>query len=158
MNDKRKNMDPQAVQEIDEFIELMNSQDNITPMMLRAHLATENLLERIIIAKLPKGNSLLHNANLTYALKLEIANSLDEIQDYLIGALRQLNKARNSAAHTSTSSVTKEILEQIGRPLGKKYIEIRKETADNLEEMTQRTFGVIYGGLLGIVHRLENNE
>ena len=134
-------------------MDLLRSKDDLTPMMLRVHLVTESLLERLIIAYLPKGSGLIEKGNLSYHQKLEVANSFEELDSLLIGALRQLNKVRNSASHSREASVNRAQIEQIGRPLGSGFTEIRREHGTNNEQFAMAMFAIIFAKFLNLVPR-----
>ena len=142
--------------EVDQFFELLEADDKITSIMLRVHLVTENLLERAIIAKLPGGDGLIDNSNLSYNHKLEIFNAFHEAKPSLIGALRQLNKVRNAASHVRETSVGRSEIEKIGRPLGKAYVDLRKQFSANLQKLSFAVLGQVFARLLDTVHNIED--
>lgn len=138
--------------DLEAFSELISSRDDVTPSMLRTHLATENLLERILVASLPGGHGLIENGNLTYAQKLEVVNALKITESSLIGSLRQLNKVRNAASHSKEGAITRAEIEKIGMPLGPRFIEIRQKHASNYENFALTTLATVFARTLNIVH------
>lgn len=144
--------------EVDQFIELLGADDQNTSVMLRVHLVTENLLERAIIARLPGGDALIDNANLTYNHKLEIFNAFHEAKPSLIGSLRQLNKVRNAASHVRETSVGRPEIEKIGRPLGKGYVKLRQKHSADLQRLTVTVLALVFARLLTAVSKIESES
>lgn len=114
-------MDPQTTQyilkqtrELEESIKL---RDDLLIVVLRFHLVAENLIERFITAKLPKGNVLIEQARLSFAQKLAVADSMGTIESELITALSRLNALRNKCAHAKGRQVSLRDLDAIGEPL-----------------------------------------
>lgn len=144
--------------EIAEFVDKLAALDVITMSMLRVHLNTENLLERAIIAFLPSGSELIDNATLTYRQKLELFNSFKVADPKIIGSLRQLNKARNAAAHTLDNAIGRAQIESIGRPLGSIYVKYKKKHSKNLEQFAIAVFAIVFATLATQVHLIEDED
>src|SRR4051812_30081566 len=71
-----------------------NSADPVMAI-LRAHLFTENVLERLICVGMKRGDKALDNGSFTYNHKLAIVEGLGLVPDTVISVLRNLNKVRN---------------------------------------------------------------
>ena len=90
-----------------------NTSDNVS-LILRCHLLTEAVLDKLLVLCLkPNGDAVL-SANLRYAQKLDIASRCFLIEDYelipnyVVSSLRQLNKLRNHLSHNLSASVTQQ--------------------------------------------------
>ena len=145
-----------AEREVKDLIALIEKSDDLVPALLRFHLLTENLLERILLAQLPQGHRLLSNTSLSYRQKLEIVNAFDAGSPGLIGSLRTLNTIRNNASHERETTVTKDTIECIGRPLGKDFIKVRDEHSKDLKAFAFHTYGVIFAELIHAVYKTEH--
>ncbi len=114
-------IDPQTTQyilkEIRDLEESIKLRDDLLIAVIRFHLLAENLIERFITAKLPKGNVLNEQARLSFAQKLGVADSMGVIEPELITALSRLNALRNKCAHTKGRQVSLRDLDAIGEPL-----------------------------------------
>src|SRR5262249_12076655 len=107
--------------EVDRLLRTLSQKDDVILLLLRFHLATESLLERIIVARLPAGHQFLDNVSPTYHQKLELVNAFGVLESGVVGALRKLNKIRNASAHERDQAVGLAEIEQIGRPLGQTF-------------------------------------
>jgi hypothetical protein len=151
MNDKPKTeveeQKPLIDKEIDELEAVLRKDDSLVPIILRYHLLVENLLERIIIAKLPKSVSMVEETGFTFHHKLELVQALDVLKDNVIGSLRKLNKIRNDISHSRNAEVSHESIDSIGKPLGKNYFDLRKKHSD-YQELAKEILKKIYSSLL----------
>jgi hypothetical protein len=68
-------------------------------ILLKSHLHIENLLERLIVAYLPRGDSVTERARLSFFQKLVLLDSMELIPDSILTPVRHLNKLRNDIAH-----------------------------------------------------------
>jgi len=111
-----------------EFDESINTPNDLLIYVLRFHLLTENMLERIIRASLPRGTSLVRDARLSYAQKLAVVNALGIIDEKIIIALQRLNSLRNTCAHKRKMKVTIKEIDPISEPFGEKLSIVRRWT------------------------------
>lgn len=138
--------------ESEDLIHILTEKDDLVPVVLRFHLLTEYLLERIVLTKLPKGHRVIENAGLSYHQKLELVHSFDVIPDSAIGSLRRLNRLRNTCSHTRDAEISRSDIEAIGSPLGKPFIELRGKYGANLKGLVFHTFGALYSVLIKAVY------
>jgi len=141
-----------------EFEEYKSISANINDpvlLILRVHLYSEYLLERIIHATLKRGDRVLENGRLQYLQKLELAHSFDVIDDRCVAALRQLNKIRNRFAHELKMVITFSDIDRIGMPLGPHYLVIKKDNVSDLLNYLKTLLAYICGGLVVYAHSSE---
>ncbi len=81
-------------------------------LILRCHLLTEVVLDKLLTLCLePNGDAVL-SANLRYAQKLDIASKCmlfedyELISNYIASSLRQLNKLRNRLSHNLNACIS----------------------------------------------------
>lgn len=133
--------------EFREFKKALESRDDLN--ILKFHLLFENILERIIVRFLKRGDRLIDKGNLTFAQKLTLVHSFDIISEPYIQALRHLNSLRNDLSHDKETNVTLEKFDLVGRPLGMAYTKIKRKYKDDyLFKITSDTFFLIHKGLL----------
>ena len=94
-------------------------------VVLKGHLYSENQLESLVLMKLPRGDKVLENGNLSYSQKLLLVESLDILPDNIISTLRGLNKLRNKFAHNLDAEVSHNEITRVGSPLGKKFTALK---------------------------------
>jgi hypothetical protein len=144
--------------EMKEFISAVSGIEDSVLILLRAHLLSENLLERIIQLELARGDRIIADGNYTYSQKLVLVHALDSLDDGVIQSLKNLNKVRNKCAHELGQNIGKAEIELIGSPLGKKFTEI-KRTADFVDSnIFEGLLGHLCGFLSGHISRLEVGE
>ncbi len=125
-------------------------------LVLRAHLYTENILERILTNSLPRGDKLAeHGSNLSYYHKLLIVDSLDRVDDQTISSLRNLNKLRNACVHQLDRDITFSDVTQIGSPLGKTFTRIKRDQKLDEVKVLRGVIMYILGRLLRHCHSAE---
>jgi len=100
--------------------------------VLRAHLYSEHLLERIIASYLPEGQQLIDQKILGYFLKLSLVDSFGMIDAATISALRRLNTLRNSCAHNLEKTVELGDVDAIGEPFVDERRLFRAESGGNI--------------------------
>lgn len=105
------------LREIRELEESMRTPNDLLVGVLRFHLVAENLLERFIQAKLPRGKMLVDKARLSFPQKLALVDALGALEENLVKALSYLNALRNKCAHDKGRSVSLRDLDLIGKPL-----------------------------------------
>jgi hypothetical protein len=123
-----------------ELIDILSSEDDLAPRLLRFHLLTEYMMDRIIASRLKRGDRVLEDANLSYHQKLVLVHSLELIPDAAIASLRQLNRIRNALSHERNAKLTIADIETIGRPFGKNYSKLRIQHKGNLKTLAYATF------------------
>ena len=129
-----------------------------TMLILRTHLYTENLLERIINSKFPRGDKILENASLSYNQKLILVDSFDFIPDSIISSLRNLNKIRNQCAHQLHTLIGNTEITKIGSPFGKDFTKIKREAKFDDSAVLRKTILSLCAGLSVYVHGCEHEE
>ena len=133
--------------EFEDFKKALESRDDVN--ILKFHLLFENILERIIVNVLKRGDRLIDKGNLSFSQKLILVHSFDIISDSYIQALRHLNSLRNELSHDKGAIVTLGNFNLVGRPLGKAYTNIkRKYKNDYLFKVVSDTFFLIHKGLV----------
>ena len=76
MNDQK----PQGLlreQELAEIRELFGGIADPMLLVLKVHLYTEHIMERLILAALPRGDRVLEGGNLSYAQKIALVSALN---------------------------------------------------------------------------------
>lgn len=144
--------------ELKELVATLQHKDDLLPMLLRFHLLTESLLERLIVAKLPGGHVYLDNVSPTYHQKLELVNAFDVAASECIGALRKLNKLRNASAHVKGHSIVLGDIDAIGRPLGKSFIANRRKHGADVGVLLLTVVSEIFTLLLMAVYAFEHPD
>ena len=140
--------------EFKEFKNALESWDDLN--ILKFHLLFENILERIIVKVLKRGDRLIEKGNLSFAQKLMLVHSFDIISDSYIQSLRQLNSLRNKLSHDKTAIITQNDFDLVGHPLGRAYTNIkRKYKNDYLFKITSDTFFLIHKGLVRKMAEME---
>lgn len=133
--------------EFEEFKKALESRDDLN--ILKFHLLFENILERIIVGVLKRGDRLIDKGNLSFSQKLLLVHSFDIISDSYIQALRHLNSLRNELSHDKGTIIKLDNFDLVGRPLGKAYTNIkRKYKNDSLFKVVSDTFFLIHKGLV----------
>jgi len=102
-------------------------------LVLQFHLHSENMLERVILSNLERGDKLLEKAGLSFHQKVCLVESFNVLEDRYIESLRKINKLRNNCAHMKSASISQHDIDLIGRPLGKIYTQIVKGNNGSLE-------------------------
>lgn len=113
--------DELAKVEFQKFKLAIGEEADPTMLVLRGHLFSENLLERLIRLKLPRGDIVVDAASFSYAQKLLIVEALEVVPDSIAASLRRLNKLRNQCAHDLGRAVMDADVVRIGSPLGKQF-------------------------------------
>jgi len=141
--------------EIGDFVNALESKHDLIISVLKFHLLSENLLERIILGKLKRGDRIIEKGNLSYFQKLQLVDSFDVVKDPHIQALRHLNSLRNKCSHKKETKVALEDIDLIGRPLGKEYTMIKRRNKKDLDQIVRDTFVIIYKHILSRVAAVE---
>lgn len=146
-----------AKREYESFADMCPKGQNPVMSVLRVHLLTEYNIERFFHVLLPRGDR-LSNVSLSYAQKLCIVESLDEIDDRIIQCLKNLNKVRNACAHEHDKEITIADVELIGRPLGKEHTKIRTARIDGVSDYLRNILRCICRNLSTRITYLEYQE
>ncbi|SFJ15402.1 hypothetical protein SAMN05216206_3551 [Pseudomonas guineae] len=118
-----------ASNEVKELIEAFSSDQEEIIKVLQFHLHAEQLLERILLAKLERGDKLIEHAGLSFHQKLCIVEAFNILDPRYTDALRKVNKLRNNCAHIKAAKISKADIDLIGRCLGKTYSSILKDNS-----------------------------
>ena len=144
--------------EYEAFKSAVGNEKDHTMMILRAHLYSENLLDRIISSLLPRGDRIIENGSLTYAQKVNLVDALDRLPDELISSLKNLNKIRNQCAHELSKEITEADVTRIGSPLGKRFSEIKRKSEFNVSAILRRLILSICAGIGGYAFQCEHGD
>ena len=152
MNDPAKSL---RDKEFERFEIAIGAEADPTMRVLRAHLFSENLIERLLTLRLPRGDKIIENGNFSYHQKLVLLESLDFLPDSLVSALRNLNKLRNLCAHELDKKITEGDITRVGSPLGKKFTLYKRDAKLDDSVLLGKVIAYICGHLTGACHELE---
>lgn len=133
--------------EHEKFRESIGGETDPVMLILRAHLYSENLLERLIGVKLPRGDKVIDNGNLTYNQKLILVEAFDCLEDAIISSLKNLNKLRNQCAHELQKKITEVDVTKIGSSLGKEFTRFKREAKFDQATLLRSVIDYICGYL-----------
>jgi len=108
--------------ELREWEESINCQrpHDLLIYVLRFHLLAEHMFERIIKSALPRGDTLVSKARLSFSQKLAVVDALGIIDKKVVVSLDRLNSLRNKCAHERKLKVTLKQIDPISEPFGEK--------------------------------------
>ncbi|MCG2584142.1 hypothetical protein [Massilia sp. TS11] len=142
--------------EFEKFQQAIGAEKDPIMLILRAHLFSENLLERLINFRLPRGDKVIENGNLNYHQKLVLAEALECLSDPIVSSLRNLNKLRNQCAHELHKKITEGDITRIGSPLGKNFTRFKRDAkfdeAALLRKVVDYICGYISATCFGVEH------
>lgn len=141
----------------EQFTNICSEKNDPVLNIIRFHLLMEYHLEQIIILELRRGDRLIYKGNLSYSQKINLVDSFDVLKDKLIQCLKNLNKVRNSCAHKFSKTITISDVEKIGRPLGKEFMEIKREYINNLNKLIYGTLVIICASISNVIISLEKD-
>jgi hypothetical protein len=144
--------------EFERFKQAIGEENDPIMLVLRAHLFSENLLERLINFKLPRGDKLIENGNLTFHQKLILVEALDCLPDSVVSSLRNLNKLRNQCAHELHKKITDGDVTKIGSPLGKDFTRFKREAKFDEAVLLRSVVNYICGFVTGTCFSAEHPE
>jgi hypothetical protein len=144
MNINEKNFSKYIDLETSIFTKTLDSKDDLILLVLRFHLIIENLMERIIVAKLKRGDKIIEHGNLTFNQKLHLIDSFDVLDNSYIQSIKNLNTIRNKCSHEKSKVITGSDIDCIGRPLGNEYTRIKRETTDSLYFLIRKAFLLLF--------------
>ena len=145
--------------DIDNFLEAIRLETDPVMLILRAHLYSENLLERFLIANLPRGDKIIENgSNFSYSQKLLLVDSFNTVSDSIITALRNLNRIRNQCAHELDKKISSTDINKLGSSLGKTFTELKRKAEFQDLALLHALIAFICGYLTGQCHSMEHPE
>jgi hypothetical protein len=144
--------------EFEKFKQAIGSENDPTMLVLRAHLFSENLLERLITFNLPRGDKVIESGNLSYHQKLVLIEALDRLPDSIISTLRNLNKLRNQCAHELDKKITDGDITRIGSPLGKEFTRFKREAKFEESVLLRKVIDYVSGYLTANCHLSEHPD
>lgn len=144
--------------EYQRFKQAIGTENDPTMLVLRAHLFSENILERIITQYLPRGDRAVENGNLTFNQKLVIVDAIDCLPDSIMSSLRNLNKLRNKCAHELDKSISNADITKIGSPIGKEFTRIKRESEFDDIRILKSLIEYICGFITGHCHKAEHTQ
>jgi len=118
------------------FQKAMEGYSNDVSRLLNAHLLVEYFIEQIIIVTLKRGDILLTDGHFTFAMKLLIVKSFDIVDSNLLTSLKHLNTVRNRCSHSIDYVITEADIDQMGRPFGMTYQQLKIEHSSDLLKVT----------------------
>jgi len=95
-------------------------------LILRFHLATEDLLDQLISGNLERGSTLLESGRLSYSQKVSLVLSFNNVDEDAMGVLQRVNGLRNKCVHRHDYAVTQDDLKQLAGPFSQEA----REAAD----------------------------
>lgn len=161
MNKQEENadtMDHFAAADKKKFDDAIGRENDPTMVVLRAHLFSENLLERIIRLQLPRGDKLIESSSFSYSQKLMIVDTFDMLGDPIVSSLRGLNRLRNQCAHELGKIITDSDVVRAGSPLGKIFTEMHRAHKYDAIATLRETIHYIIGYMTGLCHSLEESS
>jgi len=123
--------------------------------VLKTHMYTEYILERLIHSNLERGDRIIDEGRLTYYQKLMLVDSFNLLNDRFIKSLNKLNQLRNRCAHDLRKQIDFIDIEHIARPWGKELTEWKTASGGDLSDFTIRTLSSICGRLAGETLKIE---
>lgn len=144
--------------EFDELKKTFKSENKEIIKLLQFHLHAEQLLERIILAKLERGDKVLDKGGLSFHQKLCLVESFGHVDDKYIVSLRKANRLRNDCAHNKELFISKDKLDLIGRPLGKDYTDTLRRCQNDLNQIMVEIFLLVGAPLIRTALNLEYPE
>jgi hypothetical protein len=144
--------------ELKTFQDAVGAESDPTMLILRSHLFTENLLERLIRLSLPRGDKVIEAASLSYAQKLVLVEALEELPDAVASSLRGLNKLRNQCAHQLGRTVSDADVVRIGSPLGASFTQFHREAKYDPIVTLRKVASYVAGYITGVCHVSEEKN
>lgn len=141
--------------ELKTFHDAVGAESDPTMLILRAHLFTENLLERLIRLNLPRGDKVIEAASLSYAQKLVLVEALEALPDAVASSLRGLNKLRNQCAHQLGRVISDADVVRIGSPLGSSFTQFHRKAKYDPTETLRKVTSYVAGYMTGVCHASE---
>lgn len=142
----------------EQFEQATGTEDDPTMLVIRTHLFSESLLERLITFYLPCGYKIIEGGNLSFHQKLSLVASFDYLPDSIVSTLKNLNKLRNECAHELNKKITATDVTRLGSPLGKRFTQIKREAKYEEKVVLRNIIAFICGILTGHCHKLENSH
>lgn len=140
---------------------LAKANDPIVPV-LKCHLLTEALLDRLIALAIEPNGEAVTAVGLTYSEKLEIASKMILAEDWellseiTVGSLRKLNKLRNRLAHTLGATVVLEDVTELF--MGVDHLMPITPSDDNIPSVLFHYTSFIFGYMLPKYEAVEQDD
>lgn len=147
--------DPHKDKEFEDFKKTVGGITDPILLILRMHLYTEHLLERIISCKLPRGDRHINDSNISYNQKLSLVSAFDYVPDEIIASLKKLNRVRNQCAHELHKEITISEVDVIGRPFGSRYTHMRRKSVGDNFSTLYDVFSLLSAGLAAFTNIAE---
>lgn len=144
--------------EFDRYHSALGTETDPVMMVLRGHLYSENLLERLIIIKLPRGDKVVESGNLTYHQKLILVEAFACVSDAITSSLRNLNKLRNQCAHDLQKRIADSDITRVGSALGKTYTKFKRDANFDDAMLLRRIIDYLIGYLTASCFSFEHPE
>lgn len=137
------------------FSSAIGEETDSTMLILRVHLFSENLLERLIRLKLARGDKIIESAALSFYQKLVVVDALDVLPDDILSSLRGLNKLRNQCAHELGKVISEADLIRLGSPLGKFFTKVFRDSGYDPLRTLHSVVSYVVGFLTASCHVAE---
>jgi hypothetical protein len=137
------------------FNAAVGNESDPTMLVLRTHLFSENLLERLIRLKITRGDKIIEGGSLTYAQKLILVEALEALPDPISSSLRGLNKLRNQCAHELGRALSDADVVRIGSPLGHFFTQTHREAKYDPIKTLSGVASYLAGYIIGACHAYE---
>lgn len=141
--------------EFQAFERAIGNEADPTMLILRAHLFSESLLERLIPLKMRRGDKVIDNGSFTFAQKLVLVEAIDCLDDSVASSLRNLNKLRNQCAHELGRTITGADVTRIGSPIGKYFTKMQRDKNYEPVATLRELVGYVCGYVTGLCHAIE---
>ncbi len=139
---EEKGIDPKIYSHFSRFIETVPRDSDSVPMILSCHLSAEYYLDRIITAKIPRGD-IITDSRFEFHEKLIIIEALATLDKNLLDSLKKLNSVRNSCSHVLNYQISETDVDKIGQPFGKNYIREKEKFQLDLKSLLRATLMMI---------------
>jgi len=130
-----------------DYLDSLQSPNEIEQVVLKTHLCCERLLEEIISISLPNPGAVL-SARYTFANKLALVKAIagtDNNRLEMIAKIDVLNKIRNQMAHQIDGSKISSLFKKLNIDVPENYNSDISSTHDIKIEIAE-----IFGGLIGL--------
>lgn len=144
--------------EADRISNLLPYGNDISLIVLKAHLLTEHYLDRILKAHLPNGAKFLRNTRLMYAGKLTLADGCGLLSNADYQSLKKLNDVRNELVHKLDAQPSVDDIVEIGKPFGKKFSAIDRNSPPAPYQYIREVFSLVLHELVNTTVLLEDDK
>jgi hypothetical protein len=154
MSDDTETVDLFIARECEKIGKLCWSQRDPQLILLRAHLLIEHYMERLILMYLEKGEKVIHK-RCHFARKLDLVEALDAVSERGCHAIRKLNEVRNSMVHKMYYEIANSDLDEIGKPFGKDFAEVKSCYANSPHDFLCATLNLLFREICATVFARE---